>query len=308
MIWLALVGLTVVTDSLRIFIDNYVSDVLFKKNGSPSQKFFYGFAYVITAIIMLVVLQVDFATADWLAFGLIFLCGVVSAFSGIPYYKALELDDSTNFGIFMQLAPVLYLVAGWFLLGEEFSPLQLVAFAVILSAPMLIVSTTRKRSRKIKLHAVFYTLIYILIAISGNILFVKVSGDGANLWTLMPFFFMGKGITNVGIVLAYPKWRKRFIHVTKASHYKLLGILGFNHLLGITADFAYRASLVLAPAVAIASAVSDTVEPIVIFFMGLLLTLIWPQFGREKLGRKVVVVHLLATLLVVIGIVILQFA
>jgi hypothetical protein len=55
-----------------------------------------------------------------------------------------------------------------------------------------------------------------------------------------------------------------------------------------------------------ASAASDSVTPVVIFFMGIVLTLIWPKFGREKLNRKNVLVHLVATMLVVIGIVLLQ--
>jgi hypothetical protein len=40
--------------------------------------------------------------------------------------------------------------------------------------------------------------------------------------------------------------------------------------------------------------------------MGLLLTLIWPKFGREKLQKKVILVHFIATILVVIGIVLMQ--
>ena len=55
-----------------------------------------------------------------------------------------------------------------------------------------------------------------------------------------------------------------------------------------------------------ASVASDAVEPIVIFFLGLLLTLIWPKFGREKMDRKTIIVHLVATILVVVGIVLMQ--
>jgi hypothetical protein len=75
---------------------------------------------------------------------------------------------------------------------------------------------------------------------------------------------------------------------------------------GVTKDFTYRAALFMAPSVAVASAASDSSTPIVIFFMGILLTLIWPEFGREKLNRKSIIVHLIATILVVVGIVLIQ--
>lgn len=306
MIWLILVAIAVVTDSLRVFIDNYVSDVLFKKRCAVSQKFFYGFAYLVIATILLFVIKIDFTTANLGALGIIFLCGIISSIATISYYRALELDDSTDLGIFFQLAPILYLILGWFFLNETFSPLQIVAFAVIIFAPILIILTTRKRSRKIKLHAVLCILLYTIIAVIGNLIFVKTNATGLDLWSEIPFFFYGKGVADVLIVLLRPKWYKRFKAVFKANRPKILIPFIINPILGVVADFSYRAALVLAPAVAVASAISDSVEPIVIFFMGILLTLIWPKFGRESLNRKTIIVHLIATILVVIGIITLQ--
>ena len=86
----------------------------------------------------------------------------------------------------------------------------------------------------------------------------------------------------------------------------MLRPLSINCLVRVVQQFAYRGALIAAPTVAIASVASDSAEPIVIFFMGLLLTLIWPKFGREKLQRKTVLVHLIATILVVVGIILLQ--
>ena len=62
----------------------------------------------------------------------------------------------------------------------------------------------------------------------------------------------------------------------------------------------------MAPSVALASAASDSTTPIMIFFMGIVLTILWPNFGREKLNRKSVLVHLIATVLVVAGIILIQ--
>ncbi len=304
--WLILVGIATVLDSTRIFVDNYASDVYFKGRGAVSQKLFYGYAFIVLAIIVSIITGFDFNFNYLQNFALFFASGLLSGFAGIPYYRALELDDSTNIGIFTQLAPVLYLILGWIFLGEQFSPLQLLAFVVIVSAPILIVATTRKRSRKIKIKAVFFAFLYVLLAVIGNLIFVKESVPELNFLTEMVFVFLGKGISDLIIVYAHPKWRKRFHAVMKESHKKVLRPLISNSIIGFIKDLAYRAGLILAPAVAIASAASDSAEPIIIFFMGLLLTLIWPKFGREKLNKKSVLVHLAATILVVIGIVLLQ--
>ena len=305
--WLIFVIVATLLDSTRIFVDNYASDVYFKGRGAVSQKLFYGYAFIVFTILLIAITGFDLNPNFSDSFILFFVSGLLGSLSGIPYYRALELDDSTNIGIFTQLAPVLYLILGWLFLGEKFTPLQLLAFAVILMAPLLIILTTRKRSRKIKIKAVFFAFLYVLIAVVGNLIFVKENISDLNFLTEIAFVFLGKGIGNLIIMYSRPKWRQRFYTVTKNSHKKVFRPLIANSIIGITKDITYRLALTLAPAVAIASAASDSAEPIVIFFMGIILTLIWPKFGREKLDKKSIIVHLIATILVVIGIVVLQF-
>ena len=305
MSWLILVLITVVCDSSRIFIDNYISDVYFKGRGAVSQKFFYGWLFVVFSIIVMLITGVDFSNP--LTLILFTASGIMSSLAGIPYYRALELDNSTNLGIFMQLAPILYLVLGWLFLGQTFSPLQLGAFAIVLSAPLLIVLSATRRSRKIKIKAVLYAFLFVTIAVVGNFIFVKqnLKADNLNFFTEMAFVFLGKGLGNLGIIYARPKWRRRFISVSTKDK-KLYRPLISSAFFSMTKDFTYRAALTLAPTAAVASAASDSSEPIVIFFMGLLLTLISPKFGREKLSKKPVVIHLIATILVVTGIILMQ--
>ncbi|MBR3132016.1 EamA family transporter [Candidatus Saccharibacteria bacterium] len=306
MSWLIFVIIAVILDSTRIFIDNYASDVYFKGRGAASQKLFYGYAFLAVALILSIVTGFNFESEYALKFLLFFVAGFLGGIAGIPYYKALELDDSTNIGIFTQLAPVLYLIFGWFILDEAFSPHQLIAFFIIISAPLLIILTTRKRSRKVKIRAVFYAFLYVLIAVIGNIIFVKENTTELNFLIEMIFIFLGKGISDLLIVYTRPKWRKRFHTVLKESHGKVLRPLFINNIVGFVKDITYRLGLTLAPAMAVASAASDSVEPIVIFFLGLLFTLIWPKFGREKLTKKAVLVHFIAIILVVVGIVLIQ--
>ena len=306
MSWIVLVIITVVFDSLRIFIDNYTSDVYFKGRHSIAQKYFYGFAFIVISTVMLIILHPDFSQTDPIYPIMLFLSGGLTSLAGIPYYRALELENTTNLAIFIQLAPVLYLILGWFFLNETFSPLQLIAFCIVLAAPFLIILTARKRTRRIKIKAAIIASIYVIIAVIANIIFVKASDSGLSFAENMIFILLGKGVINLIILAFKPSWRRRFITVLKSSHKKVLHPLIVNSFIGLVKDFTYRGSLIFAPSVALASVASDSSEPIVIFFMGLVLTLIWPKFGREKLDRKTVVVHFLATILVVTGIILMQ--
>lgn len=304
--WLIFIAVAVLFDSLRIFVDNFTSDVFFKGRYAVSQKLFYGYAHIFVFAIVLAAIGFNFFSANPIAISLLFLSGICASVAGIPYFKALEIDDSTNIGIFTQLAPVMYLIFGWFLLGDTFSPIQLIAFAIVLAGPLLIVLTTKKRSRKIKIRAVLYAFLYVLISVIGNILFVKANESSIGFIEEVSIVYLGSGIADVLLTTFISKWHRRFRTVTKQSHKKVFIPLTINTCIGMVKQFSYRGALVTAPAVAIASVVGDSSEPIVIFFLGLLLTLIWPKFGRENLSKKTVLVHLIATVLVVVGIVLMQ--
>ena len=310
MYWLILVGVAVLFDVFRIFIDNYISDVYYKGREVAAQKLFSAYAKTIIGIIILIAVGFNFSQFDPLPMFLLFLSGVLSSIAEIPYYVALGIENSTNLGIFIQLAPIFYLILGWLFLGETFSLIQLIAIAVILVAPILIVLTSRKRSRKVKMHAIFLAFLYVLISVIGNLLFTSVNAGRLETDILIEeiaIVVFGVGVMDLIIMyIIFPKWRKRYLHVQKASKNKVLVPLSASLVVGVIKTFAYRMALIAAPAVALASAASDSVEPIVIFFMGIVLTLIWPKFGREKLDKKTVLVHLIATVIVVVGIVLMQ--
>ena len=304
--WLIFVAITLLADSFRIFLDNYVSDVYYKGRGSLSQKIFHGALQILIAFIALPFCGIDFANTNFLDLLPFFLSGFLISFAGLPYYRALELDDSTNLGIFIQLTPILYLVFNWLFFKETISPLQLVAFVVIMSAPMLILRFTQKRSRKVKMRAIMFAFLNVLIVVISNIIFVRENSAEIGIAGEMAMFYFGKGACSLITIGIVPKWRKRFMTVMRKNPKKLPRLLTINTILGIAADITYRLALIMAPSMAIASAASDAVEPIVIFFMGIILTLIRPKFGREKLGRKSILVHLGATVLVVIGVALIQ--
>ena len=304
--WVILVILAVLSDSFRIFIDNFSADVYFKGKGAVSQKLFYGYSYIVAAFVIFAVTGLNPISIAPEILVPLAASGFLSGIASIPYFRALEIDNSTNLGIFIQLSPVLYLVLGWFFLNETFSPLQIVAFIMILSASLMVVLTARKKSRKIRLRALLLSLLYVLISVIGNIIFVKIDNTGLDFVKEIGIILLFKGITDVMIVYCNPEWQQRFRNVVISSRFKVYRPLTVNSLFGIIKEFTYRGALATAPAVALASVSSDSAEPIAIFFLGIILTLIWPKFGRESLNKKTVLVHLIATILIVVGIILMQ--
>ena len=80
--WLILVLITVIFDSTRIFIDNYISDYYFKGKGAVSQKLFYGHIFIVLGIILMLVFGVDFSDLTPIRF--FFISGILNSFAVIP--------------------------------------------------------------------------------------------------------------------------------------------------------------------------------------------------------------------------------
>ena len=304
--WLIVLAIAVVSDALRIFIDNYISDVYFKEKGAVSQKIVSGIVTPILGIIILIVTGFNFTEIPPVALTLLLMSGVLGSLAGIPYYKALEIDDSTNIGIFFQFSPILYLIIGWIIGDEQFSIIQLLACFIILAAPLLVVITAKKRSRKVRIKAALLAFISIIFYVASGETFIQGNVDGINIFSEIGLVLITKGLSDLLIIGSRRKLRRRLAKVVKSSRRKVLFPINISIVMRVIQEFSYRIGLIIAPSVAIASAASDAVEPAVIFFMGLLLTILWPKFGREKLQKKTVLVHFIATVLVVIGIVILR--
>ena len=306
MSWLAILAIAVISDALRIFIDNYASDYYFKEKGAVSQKIVSGIVTPILGIIILIVTGFNFTEIPPVALTLLLMSGVLGSLAGIPYYKALEIDDSTNIGIFFQFSPILYLIIGWIIGDEQFSIIQLLACFIILAAPLLVVITAKKRSRKVRIKAALLAFISIIFYVASGETFIQGNVDGINIFSEIGLVLITKGLSDLLIIGSRRKLRHRLAKVVKSSRRKVLFPINISIVMRVIQEFSYRIGLIIAPSVAIASAASDAVEPAVIFFMGLLLTILWPKFGREKLQKKTVLVHFIATVLVVIGIVILR--
>ena len=306
MSWLAILAIAVISDALRIFIDNYASDYYFKEKGAVSQKIASGLILPIIGIIVLIVNGFNPSAVDPIAIILLLLSGLLGSLAGIPYYRALELDDSTNIGIFFQFSPILYLIIGWIIGDEQFSIIQLLACFIILAAPLLVVITAKKRSRKVRIKAALLAFISIIFYVASGETFIQGNVDGINIFSEIGLVLITKGLSDLLIIGSRRKLRNRLAKVVKSSRRKVLFPINISIVMRVIQEFSYRIGLIIAPSVAIASAASDAVEPAVIFYMGLLLTILWPKFGREKLQKKTVLVHFIATVLVVIGIVILR--
>lgn len=305
MLWLVFAIIAALAAALYTFFDNYIVDVFFRGRTPQAQKVFFGPAYLITAVLIAIFANIQEMEVGN-AIGLI-VSGALASLSYIPYYIALGKEEATSVTILEQLSPIFYLIFGWLILGESISGMQIAAFGIILLSPLIIVLGSRKNGKKSRFSSVLLMALKVVIVSLANVSIVKF-GNGTDMLTSMFYIMLGKGLCDIVLSLVFKKWRIRFRDVAKKHRkpLKFYGIFLIDHLLWLVSDFTYYAALTLAPVVAMVSAVSKSAQPILVFVLGIILTIIWPKFGREKNNRRTIICHFAATVLAVVGVILMQ--
>ncbi len=302
MLWLILCIIAALTWSISAFIDNYQTDVIFRGKTPQGIKVLNGPVYMTIAIIVGIIFKIQLPSLPLTGF--LLLSGLLSSIGTIAYYAALEKEEATGATIFYQLQPVMFLLADSIIFGDIITPKQIIGFFIILLAPIIVIfSRHRRKSRSIALHAALLLVLYVFIATVSAEIAVRSSAN-IDFKIVFVLYLFGRGFTDCLIGLI-PKYRKRHKYVLKKTPGKYISTVILNQSLCAFADFVYRYGLVLGVA-AIASAITNATQLVLTFTLGIIFSIIWPNFGREKLYRHVVIAHIIAVVLCVAGIIIIQ--
>lgn len=307
MLWLILAIVNAAGYAICGFFDNYITDVIFKAKKQEAVKAYYGVTYIVTAIALALIFglqSTEMSNVLWLL-----LSGVLSSTASIPYYKALKDEETTTASIFLQLTPVIYLIADGLIFGETITPTQLIGFLVVIAAPAVVVAMKKKKrstkqTKGLHLGAAWLFILYVILAAASGVITAH-AGEGLAFTTTFAWFVLGRGIMDLLYYFCNPSWRKRFQYLEKHDGKRLFTTLTIAQVVFLVAEFAGRYALIIGVP-ALVSVVSNALEMVIVFVLGIVLSILIPIFGREKLNRRDVMAHLIATILAVVGIIILQ--
>lgn len=303
MTWLFLSLFAAFAWSIGAFIDNYQTDVVFSKKTPQAMKIVNGITYMVVVAIMLFVAPPE--TIETWRIALLMISGALASLASIPYFLGLKNEEATGAAIYYQLIPIIYLIVGWTFFNEPITIRQIIGFFVTISAPVIIIfSRKRPRSRRKEFVSALFFLCFVIMSASSGLLSTRV-GEDIPFLTMFFWFLLGRGLCDITLHFINPSWRERMKYIWRRKRKIFLPTILLNQAITIAAEGAARWALILGVA-ALSSVVINASELVMTFILGLVLSAIWPKFGREKLTRHVVIAHLLAIILCVSGIIILQ--
>jgi drug/metabolite transporter (DMT)-like permease len=303
--WIILCLLVALLYAISAFIDNYITDVLFKGRLPQAVKVSNCVFYPATALLIALVFGVQ-AIPFQMAL-VVFASGAIHSCASLPYFLALRDEETTTAATYFQLLPIICFFADIFLLGKVITNKQIIALAIIILALIVIAIAERKgkRNRKKHLRGSLLLLAYVLIASVSTIIFSHVASFGFDYWSIVFWYVLGRAFFDTTGTIAHKSWRKRFKEVIHAHPVKTMTIILSTSIIYTAGDFIFRYALGLTNS-SFASAVANASELIITFLLGIILTLIRPKFGREKLDKRNVMAHLIAVIMVTTSIILIQ--
>ena len=288
--------------ALTIFFDNYIVDVIFKRRSPFSQKIVY--AFLSLAMVLIIAIFCPIQNIGFKSALMFILAGATYALALVPYYFSLKSENATASEIFQQTQPIFNLLLGLIFLGEHLNTTQLVAFVIILMASFVVVASKNKREKKASIKAIIYTTLAVILWAVSDLFFVY-GGEDCDYMTILMYVLIGRCIVDFAVTAICKKEREYCFKIAKKNGLKAWGAMIADFIMEIGADLLFKLTLLMGP-MALIAAVEMSAELIFTFLFGVILTLLSPKFGREKLTKKNITTHLVAIFLLIIGIILIQ--
>ncbi len=296
------------------YIQNYLTDHALPKKRAGAYIVMHIPCYVAAMILLLALFgRAVFMLPIPSIVGLLF-AGAINVVGSLFFYKALQAGDTIDITIFNQTSPLISLLLGMIVLGKGITANQGIGLGLIMAAALIIVLfDKKKRNSTPNLKVAAITIVHAFFSILSDIVYKKYIGDGTANFTLLAqgfFFFELGSLMFTAFVLIFSEKTRKAIKVTffggKKHGYNLF-LSMTDALMYLLAEILYKIGLIMAPIVAMVTAVGKAASLFASFFMNMVLGKIFPKTIRaKKFTRRMLVQYLFSGILIMIGIIVMN--
>ncbi|MFA5136489.1 MAG: EamA family transporter [Patescibacteria group bacterium] len=291
--WIIMALLSPAVFTVSNFIDKYLLSKSFKDYRAlpiftALVGFFFGsFFWILSGFPLL---------SFWDGF-LVLVTGILTIWSLIIYFKALDHEETSIVIFLFQIIPILSLVLALIFLDERLNLKQSIGFILVIVSTMLIAA--KKGKKKFRISRSFflillYDLIWAVIAILMKFIMHTVSFSH-----VVSYESFGIGAGGIMIYVMLPAVRYAFHKSLKNIRKKTIGIIIINEIVFIIAKSVNYYAFFLGP-VALVSVIGNTQVFFGIAF-GTVLTIFFPRIFRENISKEGLKIKLIGALLLFIG-------
>ncbi len=237
--------------------------------------------------------------------GILIINGALTVIAVLCYLYAIEEHEISGVIPLLQLTPVFGFIIGYLLLGETLSSMQIIGSAIIIIGALIIsldfgeVGELKIR-RKVLLMATVSAFIF---SINGAIFKFFAIDEGY--WRTQFWEYIGIAILGIIFFMAIPNYRQSFLSVFKKNSGSTIGLNIIAEAIMFTADLTMNFATLLAPVALIY--VVNSFQPVFVFVLGIILTILIPNIINESMERRRVIQKVLTISVMTLGLLMLYY-
>ena len=259
--------------------------------------------FVIVGVLMssFILPFINFSFPSFDTFLLLVLCAALYFYGGLPYIRAVQMEEASRINIWWNTIPLFSLIIGWSFFNETFTIFQLAAFIFLVVGAF--VASMHVKRKKIKFSKavwlmLFASLSYALYAVIFHTAVQNFSFISA--FVLVQFLMLGFALT----LFVSRKFRKSFNEEFKKLDWNLAGwVFGLSFLDNFGMLLNQWALVFGVAAMVFAFEGSQT---LFVFILATLLSIFYPRIVKEELDRKNIILKLVALVFMIVGVLILN--
>jgi uncharacterized membrane protein len=290
------------TWALLNHLDKYLLGRFFKDDAAgPVLVVFTGFSGIVVAVAILLLGPSVFTLAPWQAC-LLVGAGVLLVGSYIPYMMAMQQDEASIVASLYRLGPLFVGVLSYLALDEKLQPNQITGGIVtIIGSAALVIDFDAGRRGLVS--STFFLMSAACFMNAGTVVIFKFVALTASFWSSAFWEYIGTGLCSLALTCTVTGYRRALLELLGSRQaYVLVPITLSGEVFNLLANLAVGFAGLSAPLGLVA--IVTGLHPFFLLFYGILLTLLFPAFSRERLSRRRISRKLIAIVVMCAGIVI----
>jgi drug/metabolite transporter (DMT)-like permease len=283
--------------AISVHLDKYLVERFFKESNVAILLVFTAFA----GLVMLPFIwyfQPSVTKPTLGAISVIAFSGILYMSAMLLYLRALQSEEASVVAPFFQASPLFGYVLGYLVLGERLSGTQLTGGALIIVGALIVSLRFGAAAGVFKLRLAVLMLGCGFVLSVATLIF-KIFAIEVEFWTTTFWMFVGEAVFGAGLLMV-TSYRRQFIAVLRTNTTALLSINASNELINLGGGLGNRYALLFAP-LSIVQAIGSTTT-LFVFLFGVLLSLAFPQYGRENLSGRELAQKGIAAVFVAVGV------
>jgi len=207
--------------------------------------------------------------------------GMSSVFAAVCYLYALDMDEASFVTPFYQTVPIFAYILGYFILDETITFVQGAGSFVVIVGALVMSFEFGRRGMRFKRNVVALMQGAAVLSAVNGVIFKLIAVD-KGVWASLLWGFVGQVIGGLTLLVLVPSYRRDCLALFKEQKVATVGLIALSRtLFGVSEAITLYATL-LAP-VALVLLV-NSFQPLFVFTIGIVLTLLVPRVVKESLG------------------------